>query len=215
MLAVTLCLGMWQVQRLHWKRALLAAIDRGEAEASEPLARSPPPFRKVVASGRFLPGTARYGIELRSIPGLGPTMGSQVLNVMIAAPGWTVLVDRGWAPLEDDAVVPDGEARIEGYIRPPERSHVFGVKDDPAARRFYVLDPAAIGLALGHAEVAPYTVVALGPAASGTFPSPAATLPRPPNDHLSYAITWFGLSAALMAVFGVYLRRTLRRGMVQ
>ena len=30
---------------------------------------------------------------------------------------------------------------------------------------------------------------------------PATRLPRPPNNHLQYAFTWFGLGAALIAVF--------------
>ena len=82
-----------------------------------------------------------------------------------------------------------------GYVRPPEHPRWFGATDDPAARRFFALDPAAIGAALGLAEVAPFTLVALGPA--GGVPEPAQALPRPPNDHLGYAITWFGLAGLL------------------
>lgn len=212
MFAVTLGLGIWQLQRLEWKRELLSQIEHGESGSFEPLSAATQPFRRVLVSGHFLPGTARYGIELRSIPGHGPTMGSQVLNAMIAAQGFTVIIDRGWAPLDVDAVPPAGETQVEGYLRPPERSAVFGVNNDPNARLFYNLDPAPIGRALGLAEVAPFTVVALGP--QGSVPTPAATLPRPPNNHLSYAITWFGLSAASAAVFGVYARRTALRGAV-
>jgi surfeit locus 1 family protein len=35
---------------------------------------------------------------------------------------------------------------------------------------------------------------------------------RFPNDHLQYAITWYGLAAALLAVFVVYARGRLVRG---
>jgi surfeit locus 1 family protein len=34
-------------------------------------------------------------------------------------------------------------------------------------------------------------------------------LPRPPNDHLSYAITWFGLAAVLLVVFVVYATKKI------
>ena len=42
------------------------------------------------------------------------------------------------------------------------------------------------------------------------MPEPASALPRPPNDHLNYALTWFGLAASLVAVFGAYVRKVLR-----
>ncbi|MBV8911687.1 MAG: SURF1 family protein, partial [Acetobacteraceae bacterium] len=71
------------------------------------------------------------------------------------------------------------------------------------------LDPEAIGAALGLGRVAPFVVVALGPSTSA--PEPAHALPRPPNDHLQYAITWFGLAAACLGVFAAYARNLLRR----
>ena len=58
----------------------------------------------------------------------------------------------------------------------------------------------AIGAALGNPQVAPFTLVALAPSAFGGA-QPATELPRPTNNHLQYAFTWFGLSGALMAVF--------------
>ena len=45
----------------------------------------------------------------------------------------------------------------------------------------------------------PFGLVALDPtAAAATLPSPARAMPRPDNPHLGYAITWFGLAAALL-----------------
>ncbi len=71
-----------------------------------------------------------------------------------------------------------------------------------AARQFYTLDPKAIGAALGVPDPAPFTLVALGPSTAETYPAPAQHLPRPPNNHLSYAITWYGLAVALVVIFG-------------
>ena len=39
------------------------------------------------------------------------------------------------------------------------------------------------------------------------WPDPARHLPRPPNNHLSYAITWYGLAVALLAIFIVWARK--------
>ena len=71
---------------------------------------------------------------------------------------------------------------------------------------FYTLDPRAIGDALGVHNVAPFTLVALGAPAAPDGPVPADTLPRPPNNHLQYAFTWFGLAGALAAVFVAWVR---------
>ncbi len=207
MLALTVGLGVWQVQRLHWKQGLLADIDRGEAGAPVPLQDNPAPFTRVVADGTFLPAVARYGAEVRSTRS-GPAMGAHVLSPLQRARGVAVIVDRGWAPIEFDTTPPAGPVRIEGYVRAAEKPVRFGAVDDPVARRFYALDPEAIGAALGLDRVAPFTLVAMGP--GGSLPEPAVALPRPANNHLSYAITWFGLAAALLVIFSIHVRRTLR-----
>ena len=208
MLALTLGLGIWQLQRLGWKAALLAEIDRGEQAPPGELSVRASAFTRVVVRGEYLPQVARYGAEVRTGP-MGPTMGAHVLAPLRWNGGEPVIVDRGWAPLEFDTRPPVGEVMVEGYVRPPEYPVQFGAADDPAGRRFYALDPVAIGASLGVPNVAPFTVVALG--RGGTLPDPARALPRPANNHLSYAITWFGLAAGLVVVFAVYARGVMRK----
>ena len=76
-------------------------------------------------------------------------------------------------------------------------------------RQFFTLDPAAIGAAVGEADPAPFTLVAMGPAVPGVYPAPAQHLPRPPNNHLSYVITWYGLAVSLAVIFGVWVRKAI------
>ena len=210
MLAVALWLGVWQVHRLAWKTALLAAIDRGEAAEPIPLPPNPAPFTKVRIDGRLRDDlTARYGIEVRATPA-GALMGSQVLRPLERPGAEPVIVDLGWMP-DGRLPAPAGPVSIVGYVRPPELPVRFGAVDDPVARRFYALDPAAIGAALGLARVAPFTIVALGPSGSlpGGSPEPAQALPRPANNHFSYALTWFGLAASLLVIFIIHARKVL------
>ena len=49
----------------------------------------------------------------------------------------------------------------------------------------------------------------MGPpaAGAGSAPIPAEHLPRPPNNHLQYAITWYGLAVALLVIFIVWARK--------
>jgi surfeit locus 1 family protein len=225
MLIVLLGLGSWQVKRLFWKEALLAQIDRAEAADPVPLpaaaARSAlSPFMKVSATGEFLPDKAAlYGVEVRTIAS-GPAMGARMIEPLREANGDTILVDRGWIPLSRTVPIdqPEGTVTVSGYVRPGDAQHWFSVRDNPAERRFFTLDPKAIGDAVGQPDVPPFVLVALaahsgaGPSSgaeqvSDRWPDPARHLPRPPNSHLSYAITWYGLALALLAIFVVWARR--------
>ena len=210
MLALAVGLGVWQVQRLAWKTALLAEIDRGEVASAVPLPPDPRPFTKVRAEGLLRQDLAAlYGVEVRTTPA-GPVLGAFLLNPLERLGAVPVIVDRGWVPADAPRDTTPIPASIEGYIRPPERPVRFGAADDPAGRRFYALDPVAIGASLGLRQVAPYTLVVLGSVPPGAYPEPAQALPRPPNNHFVYALTWFGLAAALLAVFGVYARKLLK-----
>jgi len=52
--------------------------------------------------------------------------------------------------------------------------------------------------------------VAMGPAPIGESPEPARHLPRPPNNHLQYAITWYGFAVTLLIIFFLYARKVPR-----
>lgn len=206
MLAVLLSLGVWQLQRRNWKTALLAQIDRSEQTVPMPLGAVPSAFAKVRAAGRLrIDLAARYGVELR-----GDTLGAHLI-VPLERPGQPVLLtDLGFVPLKPERplVWPSGE--IDGFVRPGETAGPFAAKDNPAERLFYTLDPAAIGAALGLRDVSPFVLVAMGAAEAGRFPQPVQSLPRPPNNHLQYAFTWFGFAATLGVIFALYARKTLR-----
>jgi surfeit locus 1 family protein len=212
MLVLLLGLGTWQVQRLAWKTALLAQLDAAEIAAPIPLGDAPIPFAKVAATGHLRADLAvRYGADVRDTHA-GPISGAQLIVPLERAGLPPLLVMLGWvadrAPLP---ALPDGIATVAGYVRPAERSRWFSPADDVPGRRFYALDPSAIGAALGLPSVAPFTLVALGPPpAGGATPIPAEHLPQPPNNHLQYAITWYGLAAALLVIFASYARKVIR-----
>jgi len=206
MLAVLIGLGTWQLDRLAWKTALLAEIDRAEQAPPVALPATPAPFAKVVVAGRLRPDLAAlYGDEVRDIAS-GPAMGARLIEPLERPGAPPVLVDLGWVP--EGGAHPGGAARIVGYVRPPERRGWLSAADDPKARRFYTLDPAAIGAALGLAEATPYVLVALQGGPDG--PQPATALPRPANNHLQYALTWYGLAVTLAVIYGLWCRSVWR-----
>lgn len=201
--SILLMLGFWQLRRLAWKEGLLAEIAHAEQSPPMPLTgEHPSRFAKVSASGTLRPGVfALYGDDVRDI-GPAPVMGAQLLEILDRPGEKPVLVDLGWVPSDQHTPVHPvaGSAQIAGYARPPEQPGWLSAPDDLEAHRFYTLDPSVIGRVLGAPDLSPFTLVAMGrPPASG--PIPADSMPSPPNNHFSYALTWFGLAGALVTVF--------------
>ncbi len=211
MLAILLGLGTWQVHRLRWKQALLAQIAAAEQAPAVPLPAAPPPFAKVRASGRLRRDLAAlYGAEVHDMA-QGPVLGGQFLVPLERRGAPPLLVDLGWVPGQHPPLdLPTGDTEIEGYVRPAEHAGLFSATDDVAGRAFYTLDPEKIGAALGLPAVAPFTLVALGPPPAAGWPEPAQHLPQPPNNHLQYALTWFGLAGVLLVIFVLHVRKVVR-----
>ena len=211
MLAVLLCLGTWQVERLHWKRGILAQIARAEAAPAVQLPANPEPYTKVQATGRLRDDlSASYGAEVRDTLS-GTALGAQLIVPLERDDGDAILVDRGWVPDKRPRPIAqvEGDVTLEGYVRPSDSPGLFSATDNPVTRRFYTLDAPAIGAALGYRQVAPFFLVVMGPPPPERYPDPARHLPRPLNNHLSYAITWYGLAIALVVIFGLWARRAL------
>lgn len=207
MLVVLLSLGTWQVYRLKWKENVLAEIATAEAAAPIPLSSTPKPYSKVSVTGRFLYSrAAQFGAEVRDTK-LGPVMGSYQIVPLERENAPTILINRGWAPEKRQAalVEPSGLVTVTGYVRAAEPFRWFSPTDDVAERHFYTLNPAAIGAAVGIANPEPLTLIELGTATPEVYPMPAQQLPRPPNNHLSYVITWYGLAVALVVIFIVWI----------
>ncbi len=212
MLIVLLGLGTWQVYRLRWKEGILAQIAMAEAAPPVPLGPTPAPYTKVSVTGRFLFDRAvEFGAEVRDTSA-GPTMGYYQIVPLEREDAPTILVNRGWVPQKREAPLdePDGVVTVTGYVRAAEAAQWFSPTDNAPERQFYTLDPRTIGAAVGVVSPAPFTLIVLGPAMPAAYPAPAQHLPRPPNNHLSYVITWYGLAVALVVIFIVWIRKAPR-----
>ncbi len=221
MLAVLLGLGTWQVRRLAWKEAILAQIARAEAAPPVPLPSAPDgavpapftpaPFTKVAVTGTLMHDkSALFGAEVRDTRA-GPDLGAYLIEPLQRDGAPPLLVDRGWVPIKraSPVAMPQGAVTVAGYVHQADTPGLFSARDDVPGRHFYTLDPAAIGAALGLERVAPFILIALGPPPPEGVPIPAEHLPQPPNNHLAYAITWYGLAAALVVIFTVWARKAV------
>jgi surfeit locus 1 family protein len=221
-------LGFWQLQRLAWKEALierietraqLAPLDLPPRTAWPTLASDDYDFRHVRMSGRFDP--IREALLFSSSPaGFRPEPGYFVLAPFELEEGGVVLVNRGFIAASEAhnsarRSWPEGRQTIIGLMRAPQSRNLFTPADDPERGVWYTSDPQKIAESQGIAGAAPFTVV-LDPSEQGASEA-AGGLPRPVasgvdivNNHLSYAVTWFGLAAALIVVFLAYARSSLQ-----
>lgn len=220
-------LGLWQMQRLHWKEDLIARIAARAhaAPTALPAEREWPDLRPDDYDYRHvrLAGVFDHSKEALVFRGSadgkagagGP--GYLVLTPLRLADGAIVIVNRGFTPLaardpsKRIAGQIAGEVALTGLMRPPEPRNAFTPADIPAKGEWYTRDPAAIAAHFALTRVAPFSVDADAmnpPPAIG--PAGGATVLSAPNNHLSYALTWFGLAATLVVVFAVYARRRLR-----
>jgi len=224
--AILCGLGVWQLEREVWKEALLSAIaERVGAEPADfppesawaTLTREHDEYRHVRLTGQFLNDkeTHLQANLVRKGPGEG-ALGYDILTPLRQPDGSLVIINRGFVPLDKkDATTRadgqiEGETTIVGLMRFRQTHPWFVPADDPAKNVWFSRDPVLIAKAYGLAHVAPVIVDADASGGNAKYPIGGATLIDIPNDHLQYALTWFALAAALLAVFAVYARRRLR-----
>ena len=133
------------------------------------------------------------------------------------AGGSIVLINRGFVPADrkDPATRADGKPRgiveVVGVMRWPETRGLFTPADDPSGNVWYLRDPKSIAAAKKWATAAPFFIDQEAPVPSGGLPLPGKIEVKLPDNHLQYAITWFGLALALAGVYVVWLAGRFRR----
>jgi surfeit locus 1 family protein len=225
---VLVSLGTWQVRRLAWKedliaqateRPLLPVRDLPGAAAWPSLDLAAEEYRRFRLTGRFLHD--KEALVFTSLPdphGPHGGPGYWVVTPLVLDAGGTVLINRGFAPQgrhlpadRDEPPAADASVRVVGLLRHDETRSLFTPADRPDENLFFARAIADIAAAKGiAAPVAPFTVdLVAAETPPGGLPQAGETRMTFTNNHLQYAITWFGLAAALLAVFVSWV---LRRG---
>ena len=130
--------------------------------------------------------------------------------------GATVMVNRGFVP--DGRQNPktraagelSGPVEIVGSLLWPEQRHWFTPNDDPAHNLWFVSDPRAIAAAKHIGPVAPFYVEQESPVPPGGLPKPGKLVVSLPDNHLQYALTWYGLALVLVIWFGSWIYGSAR-----
>jgi surfeit locus 1 family protein len=209
-------LGIWQIERRSWKLALIAAVDARVHAAPIP---APGPadwphvtaendaYRHVRAVGVFLDGRETLVQAVTELDG-----GFWVLTPLRSDAGFTVLVNRGFIPLDraDPATRPGsqpmGHVAVTGLLRVTEPGGAFLRSNDPAADRWFSRDVTAIAQARRLENVAPYFIDADANPDTNSLPVGGLTVISFWNNHLVYSITWFSLALLSLAWLVVLFR---------
>ncbi len=221
-LATLVALGTWQMQRKAWKDDLQLAIAQRAKAAPESLdsalkSHRDLAYRRVTVRGRFVNDKERFVYAPH--PRLGP--GYHVITPFeIDGSGALVLVNRGYVtePLKDPSQRAAGQieglATVTGLLRTQSPRGSFDAAPDLKSMIWYAPDAEAI-LDSVTTKRRPGDIVMLldaeaEPANAGGWPKGGTTLVKLTNRHFEYAITWYGLAATLIAVFGAFAWGRLR-----
>jgi len=225
--AILCGLGVWQLHRLAWKEDLIARVETRE---HTPAALPIPPerdwprvsaerdeYRRVSASGVYQYERETFAYALLSDPkGKFSGPGYWVMTPLKLDDGASVLVNRGFVPMDRMDLptrAPGDEGRrvtVTGVLRLAEGRNWFTPADDAARGIWQERDPAEIARAYGLARVAPFFLDAEASGPNG-LPQGGETRVTFSNNHMQYAVTWFGLAFALLLVFGSFAAKEWRR----
>lgn len=216
-------LGIWQLQRLAWKEALITRINQAQQAAPTPLpasnawpsiSKEQDEYRRVQARGQFIHEKQTL---VRASTALGT--GYWVMTPLRLSTGGYLLVNRGYVGTGQLTPESRGEPSlgqpdqiVTGLLRPSEPGGSLLQKNEPQAKRWYSRDVAAIAQAQGlpQQDVAPFFIDAVALPDSAPWPRAGLTVLSFNNKHLGYALTWFTLALMVLAAGGYLLWTELR-----
>ena len=200
-------LGTWQVQRMHWKTALLAEINANMEKPPVPLPENlgnPKEweYRRVTLAGHFL-YDHEFLIKPRTLDGIA---GSHMLVPFERLSGGTVMVNRGWIPDEliPKASRPQGITQIEGILQLPHKTY-WTPPNDAQKNNWYWPDAEAMAAAAGLKNTPP-VIVTISSKQAGVYPVGGTVEINIPNDHRQYAIFWFSMAFISQIIFVLRFR---------
>lgn len=220
--AILVGLGVWQLERREWKLALIAEMTAQLSESPvslEALARvrtsgEDVNYRPVTTTGAF-DHTRELYLFRPSRAGEG---GYHIITPFLREGHMPVLVDRGFVPptrLDPAMRVAgniEGAVTLRGIARESEKKGPFTPANEPDKNLWFTRDTAAMGAAVGLAQIEPFFIEADAAENPGGFPQGGQTEVVLRNAHMGYALTWFGLAGALAFVYLAYHRAQGRLG---
>lgn len=219
-------LGVWQVNRLAWKEGLIADVT---ARLTQPPYELPSAsewastdfdtfsFHPVTISGQYVADkTVLVFTSLSDAKGTYDGPGDWIITPFALDGGGTVFVNRGFVPQDQVAAflgpetVPGGHQSLTGIAIAPETAGAFTPGPDTAKRTEWVRDPARLATLAGVSGPVVGFTLDLPSGGAGTLPQGGETLVDFPNNHLGYALTWFGFALLTPCLLAFWIWRQIR-----
>lgn len=197
-------LGVWQLERLAWKEALIADI---ESAQDRPVLTAIPQllygleYRKVELSGTFLTDKSLHRVGSRQ----GERPGVMLLTPFRLTDGRVILVNRGFSP-NDKLDKLQSATSVTGVLRPAHGKRAFFIPDNQPERNLWLYEDIAEMRAHTTLNLLPLVIEATGQYVKDVYPIPSDGKMALRNDHFGYAITWFSLAIVGLVLFGIYYR---------
>ncbi len=134
--------------------------------------------------------------------------------------GPVIFINRGFVPVGADykapaVETPEGPQTITGLLRVPEKAQTFTPTDNPAKGEYFIREPKVMAAAVSLKEVADFFIDAERTGRDGLTPpvgiDAREMIARIPNNHLQYAVTWYGFAIVLVVIFGFFARTRLKQ----
>lgn len=209
--ALFAALGSWQLGRMQQKQAMLdAAAEVLAGRDARPLAAAADATRVAAydwaaGEGEFAPGPA---VLLDNQQRSGRP-GVRVYRLFRPREGAPLLVELGWLPMPPDRTVPApapiaGLQQVSGLlVAPPSPGLAKAAPAETAHGDLLAIRLDSPGLAqrLGTDRLPP-RLLRLDPSLPLGHVRDLDVLPNtlPPEKHLGYAVQWFGLASAVLAI---------------
>lgn len=207
-LPILVLLGFWQLDRAEEKQLLQARMDQSRSAVAVPLSTlqdvEDVAWRPVQMQGIFDPELI-WLLDNRTRDG---NAGLEVLQVFIDADSGTrLIVNRGWLPWPDRRQIPEvrtprGTQRLDAEALPPtEAGFTLGTTHvTPGWPKLITrVDVDAMREASGEILLPWVARLRTGSDAALTLDWPE--LPMTSSKHTAYAVQWFALALALLALF--------------
>lgn len=222
---VLVALGTWQLQRLAWKEDLIARIESrttakpvslAEAQSQWKRTGGDVEYMRVRLSGRYLHASERHLFAV-----VKGESGWRVFTPLETQEGAIVIVDRGFVPMALKSTASRAQGQVSGnqdllgLVRVPATKGYFTPENSPSKNEWYWRDLEGMASSVLSAEqrqqLAPFFVALEAHGVPGGWPRAGTTRLQLPNKHLQYAFTWFGLAAALVFVYALFVWKQRRR----
>lgn len=216
----TVALGTWQVERLAWKKGLMAELAAAQAQPplvgipteSEALAAAQ--FQRVTVQGSWVKDV-EFHIAPRYVLN---KFGYALVQPFRLGDGRVLLVNRGWIPGKKKLpqtrpeLAVHGKATLTGMLRIDRDRARFTPENQPEKNLWFARDVADMAAYAHLKNVVPATLDVVGELPeritdTTPLPIPSDGTIRLRNDHLSYILTWYGIAAGVLVIFVLSHRR--------